>query len=220
MSLFSIDNTIDVESKTLRLAGDQIYESVMLKEVKAEELVSKTGTSFKTIYLQFQDENNVMHEHRFFPPSSTDLIVDGTFGKQASDLAHFRYAIQHMIESLNPNLFKQIKEGKKFEIKNWEEMRKFVVKAFIPGLNIPVSLKLLKDKDGYATIPKYPVGMSKEGNLYLKTRFISNVKEGQKPLVFTEKEKKAMTVAASAIPSNMSNVSFDKKSEAEEDFDI
>jgi hypothetical protein len=220
MSLFNIDNTIDVENKTPRLAGDTIYESVVLKEVKADDITSKAGQSYKTLFLQFADENNSIHEHRFFPPSATEMLVDGTFGKQASDLAHFRFSIQHMIEALNPNLFKQIKEGKKFEIKTWDDMRKFVVKAFTPGLNNPISLKLLKDKEGYATLPKYPVGVSKEGNMYLKTRFMSNLKEGQKALVFTEKEKKAMTnTTAGASPSDMTKVSFDKK-ETETDFDI
>jgi hypothetical protein len=224
MSLFNIDNTINVENNsTPRLKANEIHK-VQLKEVKADDLKGKDGKTYQVIYLKFQNDEGSVYEQRFFPPTATDAIGTGSFGQQATDLSQFRYSIQHLIEALNPNLFKQIKEGKKFTIKDWDSMRKFVVQAFTPGINIDVYLKLVADNKGYAAIPKYPVGLSKSGELYMKTRFVASVEhQEEKPIVFTDQEKKNMenqAKANSAKPSSMSDVDFEKSKPKGDDFDI
>lgn len=214
MSMFNIDNTINVESNsTPRLKANEIHE-VQLKEVNAEDLKGKDSKEYKVIHMKFQDSDGGIYEQRFFSPTSNDATTVGTFGDQPSDLTQFRYSIQHLIEAINPELFQEIKEGRKIEVKTWEEMRKFAVKALTPGLNKNVFLKLLADNKGYATIPKYPVGISKEGNLYMKTRFVASTEaQAAKPMLFTDKEKKDMEAQAkanSAKPSKMGDVDFEK----------
>lgn len=226
MSLFNIDNTINVENNsTPRLKSNEIHK-VQLKEVKAEELKGKDGKNYSVIYLKFQNNEGAVYEQRFFSPTSTEAVGDGAFGKQPTDLSQFRYTIQHFIEALNPGLFKQIKEGKKFAIKDWDSMRKFVVQAFTPGVNTDIYLKLVADNKGYATIPKYPVSVSKSGELYMKTRFVASEEHyNEKPIVFTDQEKKTMenqAKADSAKPSSMSEIDFEKGKSSKEDpeFDI
>jgi len=228
MSMFNIDNTINVENNaTPRLKSNEIHK-VQLKDVKAEDLKAKDGKEYKTISLTFKNEEGAMYEHKFFPPTDTEATSVGGYGPQPSDLSQLRYAVQHLIEALNPSLFQQIKEGKKFEIKSWDDMRKFVVKAFTSGLNTDVYLKLIADNKGYATAPKYPVGLSKTGELYLKTRFIASDKvQAEKPLVFTDQEKKNIETQAkanNAKPSSMETADFEKgggvKAKADDDFDI
>lgn len=226
MSLFNVDNTINVDSGTPRLKANEIHK-VQLKEIKAEDLKGKDSKEYKVIYLKFQNVDGSIYEQRFFCPSSTEAIVAGSFGDQPSDLTQFRYTIQHMIEAINPNLYKQILEGKKFEIKTWDEMRRFVVKAFTPGVGVDISLKLLADNKGYATIPKYPVSITKNGDLYMSTRFIANEEQSaEKPLIFTDKEKKKMVTQEKVLtsqPSSVSNIDFNKGGavpKTDDDFDI
>jgi len=227
MSLFNIDNTINIENNsTPRLRVNEIHK-VQLAEVKAEDLKGKDSKEYKVIYMKFQNEDGAIYEQRFFPPTATEATTVGTYGDQPSDLTQFRYSIQHLIEGINPDLFKQIKEGKKFEVKTWDEMRRFVVKALTPGMNTDVFLKLLADNKGYATIPKYPVGISKEGNMYMKTRFVASAThQAEKPILFTDKEKKDMETqakAAQATPSKMNDVDFEKGAgvkKSEKEFDI
>lgn len=214
MSLFNIDNSINIESNsTPRLKVNEIHK-VQLSEIKAEDMKGKDLKEYKVIYLKFQNEDGAIYEQRFFPPTATEATTVGTYGDQPSDLTQFRYSVQHLIEGINPKLFDDIKAGKKFEVRTWDEMRKFIVKALTPGLNTNVFLKLLADNKGYATIPKYPVGISKDGNMYMKTRFIaSEAHQAEKPLFFTEKEKKDMETqqkAAKATPSKMNDIDFEK----------
>lgn len=214
MSLFDIDNTINIDSNsTPRLRVNEVHK-VQLKEVEAQTLKGKDSKEYKVIYLKFQNDEGAIYEQRFFAPTATEATTIGAYGKQASDVTQFRYSIQHLIEGINPKLFQEIKEGKKFEVKTWDEMRSFVVKALTPGLNTNVYLKLLADNKGYATIPKYPVGMSKEGNPFMKTRFIaSETQQTEKPILFTEKEKKDMETqakAATSKPTKMDDVDFEK----------
>ena len=224
--MFNIDNTINVENNsTPRLKVNEIHK-VQLKEVKAEDLKGKDSKEYKVIYLKFADEDGAIYEQRFFPPTATEVTTVGTFGDQPSDLTQLRYSIQHLIEAINPKLFQEIKDGKKFDIKTWVDMRKFVTQALTPGLNTDIYLKLLADNKGYATVPKYPVGISKDGNLYMKTRFVvSEAVQAEKPILFTEQEKKNMEVQANANsvkPSKMGDVDFEKGKgvKASEEFDI
>lgn len=210
---FTIDNTINVEKGVSRLKANTIHEC-QLKEINADDFTGKDGVAYKTITARFQNEEGAIYDHKLFQPTAQEAIVDGTFGKAASDSTNLRFTIQHMIEALNPKLFQQIKDGTTFNIKSWDDMRKFVVKALTPGLNTNIFIKLIADNKGYATMPKYPAGVSKAGDLYLKTRFIASAAtHAEKPLLFTESEKTTMenqAKAASVKPTAMKSVDFDK----------
>lgn len=217
---FEIDNSVELGStRAPKLKANAIHE-VQLKEIKAEDLIGKDEKTYPVIYLKFENSNAEIYEHRFFAPTATEAVVDGKFGSQPSDLTQFRYSIQHLIEVLNPNLHTQIKAGKKFSLKTWAEMRAWVVKALSNGLLVDTEIKLIADSKGYATLPKYPVGATKTGDLYMKTRFIGP------NLTFTAYEKKAIEAqekAADAKPSSMADVSFKPeapKVKETDDFDI
>ena len=218
--LFEIDGSIELgSSKSPRLKANEIHRDVCLKEVKAEDIIGKDGTKYETIYLRFENENG-MYEHRFFPPTATESFADGQFGKQATDLTQFRYTIQHLVEALNPNLYDQIKKGKKFVLKTWKDMRLWVTNSLSGGIEIPMELKLIADNKGYATIPKYPVGVTKTGEPYMKTRFIGT------GLMFTKYELQnieAQKKASDAKPSPMSGVDFNPppaNTKTGDDFDV
>jgi len=205
---FEINNTINVNSasKQPRLAANEIHKNVVLKEVTVDDMEGKDGTKYETIYLKFEGENGAIHEHRFFKPMETEAIIDGKFGKQASDNTQFMYSILHLIEALNPNLYQQIKDGKKFSVKTWKEMRIWVVSALTAGIDVPKELKLVSDSKGYATLPKYPVSVSKNGELYMKTTFIGE------NLSFTKYEQQTIDAQKKAMsngPSKMKDVDFE-----------
>lgn len=217
--IFEIDSSVELGSnRTPRLKANEIHK-VQLKEIKSEDLTGKDGRTYPVIYMKFENAEGETYEHRFFAPTETVTLIDGKFGSQPSDYTQFRYTIQHFIEELNPNLFTQIKNGKKFSLNNWNEMRIWVVKALTHGLNVDTELKLVADNKGYATIPKYPVGLNKSNELYLKTRFIG------KNLVFTAAEKKTMEKQkelAAATPTSMSsaNLAPSPKPSTTDDFDV
>lgn len=224
---FNIDNTVVTENdKTPKLKANEIHK-VSLVEVKKDELKSKDNTTYKIIYLKFANEEGAIYEHKFFEPLSNEDKSNGQFGEQPSDRTQFRYTVQHLIEAINPTLFEEIRAGKKFQIKNWEDMRTFVVNNLTPGLNNSLALKLIADNKGYPTMPKYPVGLSKEGNFYMKSRFVASAEVHEtKPILFTDKEKKTIETqnkANMAKPSNMKDVDFEKGGGVKQDtkeFDI
>ena len=200
---FNIDNSIPaVSSQANYLAGDQIHD-VIFKGVAQGTLDStKTGQSYNTLDLKFVGIEGGEFTHRIFEPGpDAGTRKANQFGGQNPSGAEQLFAVtRHYIAALNPDYFKKLEDGtQKISAPSWDAFCQAIIKVLSKGLDKQVQLKLLKNGSGMSEVPGFPLGISRDGNLYMTTSFI-----GEK-LQFTPKELKKIEERAKAAPTNMNN---------------
>jgi len=195
--------TTDIPSQSTgatRLAANTIH-TVKFDGAEAETIEKKDkSATFDVLRLKFKGENGLFDHVIFEPKAGDEVQQENSFGsKNPSNLENLIFTVKHLLSAVAPTVAKQI-EDKGLNIDGWNGkggLREFVVNNTKKSIGAEVQIKLLADKDGNPQFPGFPLGMSREGNVYPRTNFI-----GQN-LSFTPKEIERMNSVASAKPSSM-----------------
>lgn len=222
--MFNIDNNINVTvSGSKFLTGDAIHEVTFNSIEKAE-----VGT-YQVLELRFSNDDGEFVE-RFFEPRPEDAArKQNTFGgDNPSGVEQLLGKMRSYIAALNPELNDAIEKGtKKFQAKNWDELRSAMIAAVGKKVNTKTMIKLIsvKNKNGYtnAVTPAFPMAISKEGRMYLQSAFVGEKASfNKKELKDIEARKSAPTPMAggSDATSSSAPTTTAKKDEFENfDFD-
>lgn len=177
----------------------------------------KNGDSFDVMTMKFNIENFGEYNHNVFAPQNSERKETPWGGTNPSDVETFMTICRHLLDSANPEVAKQIEEGTfELEGKNFKE---FVIKLNALAtmfIGKATSIKLLPGRNGFASFPAFPVKISKNGNLYLNTRFIGD------NLTLDQFELKQIENAKNATPTNMTSKTknaFDSSDITEDDID-
>jgi hypothetical protein len=193
-----------------RLKAGEIH-LVKYDGAEATVIEKKDGSAtFDVLKLKFKNDDGTF-EHVIFEPKEGDEVrVENAFGSQnPSNLENLIFTVKHLLAAVAPEVSKKIEE-KGLNIEGWNGkngLREFVVNNTAKSIGKEVEIKLVKDKTGNAVFPSFPLGMSKEGNVYPRTNFIG------KNLQFTAKEIERMNSITSAAPTQMSSGSSAKPAE-------
>lgn len=158
------------------------------------------SATFDVVRLKFKNEDGTFEHVLFEPKEGDEVRQDNSFGsKNPSNLENLIFTVKHLFAAVAPNVAKQI-EDKGLAIEGWNGangLRQFIVKNTDKVKGTEVQIKLVKDKNGNAVFPSFPLGMSREGNVYPRTNFIG------KGLSFTAKEIERMNNISTASATNM-----------------
>ena len=106
-------------------------------------------------------------------------------------------AVREILEALNPQLITDLDEGKLKLDGTFRDCVKNIKKATDPYVNQEVQVKLLPNNKGFNSIPSFVAGISKNGNLTIRTRFIGH------DLTLNDRELKMIEAAKTAAPTDM-----------------
>jgi len=203
--MFNLDNTTPQASNGSYLAGNAIHKVKFVEATKAEVGKDK----LPVVRIKFEDvEGKGAFEDTIFEPKSSERERGGPNNyESASQMEQFQAKLRQYIAAVNPKLDKEINEGtKKLGAKDWDGMRDMIVAALMSkGKNVGVetSIKLLKNKAGYAQAPGFVAGLTKEGKVFHRTKFVGE------DLSFTDQEMVQINKANTSAPTQMANTNDD-----------
>lgn len=134
--------------------------------------------------------------HNFFEPQS-DERQEMQWGPSASQVDHFLISVRQILEALNPQLVKDLDEGKITLEGSFAKIVKTIKKLTDEFVGDEVEIKLLPQNNGFNSIPTFVAGISKNGNLTIRTRFIGH------DLTLNDRELKMIEAAKEAKPTDM-----------------
>lgn len=161
------------------------YDTVNTKNGEANVMVLKLDVDG---YGEFK--------HNFFEPQS-DERQEMQWGLSASQVDHFLISVRQILEALNPQLVKDLDEGKITLEGSFAKIVKTIKKLTDEFVGDEVEIKLLPQNNGFNSIPTFVAGISKNGNLTIRTRFIGH------DLTLNDRELKMIEAAKEAKPTDM-----------------
>lgn len=188
------------------LEGNKIH-NVIFKGVEFSK--SKSG-EYEFIVIKFSGEEGGFFTHRGFGlrEKSGERRMTA-FGENPSEFESFMMTVKHLLHAVAPQLLKDMIDKKiVFTPKKggdslFQQYVEFISQNTLKYVGVKTQIKLVKNKKGEACFPMYPVGISKDGKVYMKTNFIGE------NLLFTNKELENIALENSAKPTKMKDDSFD-----------
>lgn len=160
--------------------------------------VDKYNGSLSGIEFRFEaTDGSGIHNQVLFEPHS-DTRTQSQYGENPSEVEQFMCKIKQIIDALDPELGKKIEQdGSKFAAPSFEGFITLLKKYLDKTVGTTTTIKLVPNKNGFATFPAYVASISRDGNLYMTTKFIGE------NLVLTSREKTAIENAVNAKPTDM-----------------
>jgi len=212
MNNFSFDSTAGTshsEAKPL-FPGNDIYDVVFdgceIRDIKG---VKDPDITYNTLSIKFSNEDGYF-THTVFEPKDGDNKretmdwTDPKSGKvnnipQASNIEKMMLLFKHLIDTVNPELAKEIDaKTKRIGAPDWKGLREVVIKATDPGKNKSTKIKLITNNKGAATFPFY-ASVNREGVAYINNNFIGD------KLFFSTKEMNKIKNINTSKPTPISN---------------
>lgn len=161
MGIFNFDsNTSFVNNGPSYLRPYDIYK-VILKKIEKTELNGKDGTKYPVVNIEFEsieDPKGIYSENLFIPTREEDMKrrVNETSGaKYPSASEKFQFTLMQIVEVLNPEGAKKIKEISN-KITTFDQFIDLIIKALKGKNNVEAYLKLVgRNVNGsvYAALP-------------------------------------------------------------------
>ena len=206
---FSTKDLGSSQSVGKSLEGNKIHEVKFLGANIHEFPNKQGGDAYEVIQFKFVGANEAPFEHSIFAPRPQDFdrgesvfLKDGKENKvpNPSNVESMMLFFKHTIDAILPEVAEKLDNGDiVLQGKTWNELRKNVVEMLAPGIGVTTSIKLIKDKNGFARFPGYFTSLNtKTGKAYVKNNFIG------KDLGFTPAEVTRMKKETTAKPTEMS----------------
>lgn len=163
--------------------------------IEYDTITTKNGEA-NVMVLKLDVDGYGEFKHNFFEPQS-DERQEMQWGSSASQVDHFLISVRQILEALNPQLVKDLDEGKITLEGSFAKIVKTIKKLTDEFIGDEVEIKLLPQNNGFNGIPTFVAGISKNGNLTIRTRFIGH------DLTLNDRELKMIEAAKEAKPTDM-----------------
>lgn len=174
---------------------------VIFKGIEKADYQSTDGTEAVDLTFEAVDGSGT-HKERLFEPKSADRST-ATFNNvevtNPSQVEQFMAKIKQIISALNPEIAASIESGeKKFTAPSFDGIVKLLKKILDSKVGTKTQIKLVPN-GRYAAFPGFPARISKNGDVYMSTKFIGDT------LTLNSYESSAIDKANSAAPTQMSS---------------
>ena len=203
---FNGSEIANVGASKEQLEGNKIHD-VQFDGCEAVEL--KDGT-MKVLRIKFSNDEGIFQHTIFEPRDGDDQDIMGPYGKNPSRIKEMMTLLRHLGAAVCPALVEYINSISGNV--TWDQIRKKIVEVTTPAIGTKTKIKLLAKKRNYtdpntgeqkerndAVFPSYFLSYSREGALYMRTKFIGP------RLVFTDKELTAIKNQENAKPVSVSS---------------
>lgn len=199
---------------------------VIFKGIERGEDFGPNAVGTIDIHFEAVDGSGIFDDKMFEPTSAerkTTTDRNGVEREQASPAEQFMAKCKQLIMALNPEAGEKIEKGEaRFKASSFDGIVKLLKKILDSKVGTQTQIKLLPNKNGYASLPSYVASINREGIVYISSKVIG------KDLTLSSYEMSRIQAAATATPTNMTksdNVLNDMKSDfgaadANEDDDL
>jgi hypothetical protein len=169
---------------------------------------------FNALELHFEAvDGSGVHNERIFEPRSSER-KESMYGTNPSEAEQFLCKIKQVIEALDPELAQAIdKNGEKFAAADFDGFVALLKKYLDKSVGKQTQIKLVPTTGNYVGFPGFIASLSKDGNIYMKTKVIGD------NLVLNARELKQIDEASKAKPTKMASAMDDELSDLKEDLD-
>lgn len=178
-----------------KFLGAGIHKATF-KGIDFDTVESKNGDEFNVMVLNLDVEGYGPYTHNFFEPQS-DERKEMQWGLSPSQVDHFLIAVRQILDALDPQLVVDLDEGKISLEGSFKKIVAGIKKLTDSHIEDEIQIKLLPQSNGFNSIPSFVAGISKNGNLTIKTRFIGH------DLTLNDRELKMIEAAKTAAPTDM-----------------
>jgi len=195
---------VQIEKKAAtRLHGNLIHK-VVLKSCSVDDLDTKNG-KVKVLSFTFEGADGLVYVDNIFEPRSQERKQNDKGYTNPSEYDMFMTKIRIYSKILAPKLFDLMNAGKLPPVNGWEQLTTMLSKQFQVAITSrkEFQIKLLKNNDGWPTLPRYFLSFNKDGEMYISSRFIAEVDD---ILEFTKSEAKKINEEQTFTPSKMPNI--------------
>ena len=195
---------VRIEKKApIYLQGNEIHKT-HLKECKAHEIDTKNG-KVKVIEFTFENEEGLIYSDRVFEPRSKERVANANGYLSPSDYDYFMTKMRMYSRVMAPKLFEMMNANKLPAVTGWDQLITILAKQFNNDLigKKEFQLKLVKNKDGWACVPRFFLSINKDGEMYVSSRFIGELEE---PIEFNKSELKNIKEKEAYTPTSMKDI--------------
>lgn len=197
-------SNLQIEKKPSTYLQGNTINIVTLKECKAIDLDTKNG-KLKVLEFTFANKDGLVYSDRVFEPRSKERVANQSGYPSPSEYDYFMTKIKMYARVMAPKLFETMNSGKLPVVSSWDQLTVLLAKQFNNDLlgKKEFKLKLLKNRDNFATVPRYFLSINKDGEMYISSRFIGELTDD---VDFTKSESKTIEEKAKYTPTAMPNV--------------
>ena len=170
--------------------------------------MGKNG-KLKVLEFTFANKDGLVYSDRVFEPRSKERVANQSGYPSPSEYDYFMTKIKMYARVMAPKLFETMNSGKLPVVSSWDQLTVLLAKQFNNDLlgKKEFKLKLLKNRDNFATVPRYFLSINKDGEMYISSRFIGELTDD---VDFTKSESKNIEEKAKYTPTAMPNVAPSK----------
>lgn len=195
----TVANARIVENNRLKCG----IHDVIFKGIEKGEDFGPDSIGTINIHFEAVDGSGIFDDKMFEPTSGdrrTTTDRNGVEREQPSQAEQFMAKCKQIISALNPEIGEKIEKGEiQFKANSFDGVVKLLKKILDPKVGTKTQIKLLPNKNGYASLSSYVASINKDGILYISSKVI-----GQ-DLTLSSYEITRIKAAATATPTNMSN---------------
>ncbi len=197
-------NNVQIEKKPSTYLQGNTINTVTLKECKAIDMDTKNG-KLKVLEFIFANKDGLVYSDRVFEPRSKERVANQSGFPSPSEYDYFMTKIKMYARVMAPKLFETMNSGKLPVVSSWDQLIALLAKQFNNDLlgKKEFKLKLLKNKDNFATVPRYFLSINKDGEMYVSSRFIGELTDD---VDFTKNELKNIEEKEKYTPTAMPNI--------------
>ena len=197
-------NNVQIEKKPSTYLQGNTINTVTLKECKSLDMDTKNG-KLKVLEFIFANKEGLVYSDRVFEPRSKERVANQSGFPSPSEYDYFMTKIKMYARVMAPKLFETMNSGKLPVVSSWDQLIVLLAKQFNNDLlgKKEFKLKLLKNKDNFATVPRYFLSINKDGEMYVSSRFIGELTDD---VDFTKNELKNIEEKEKYTPTTMPNI--------------
>lgn len=154
------------------------------------------GEDRGVMYVKFNVTGFGEYTHKLLDPKSNER-KEMQWGPTPSEEDHFMVAVIQILEALNPQIVEDLNTGKITLSGSLAKITKSVKSLTDEYVGDEVEIKVLPQNNGFTGLPRFVAGLSKAGNLTIRTRFIGH------DLTMNDRELKMIEAAKTATPTDM-----------------
>lgn len=218
--IFDLNNVNGTAITRLKAWG--IY-TVAFKGVELMSGKNKDGNTWKAMKIKFAGDEGIFEPMIFCPGDKGGERVSGeSNGKKwelPSALEQLKFTVSHLVTNIAPDLMEKVAKAVS-GITLPDEFEKLVDvlnRALAKQVNKQVKIKLVGDKNGYATLPSF-VNINKEGDAYISNNWLGDT------VAFTDYELKKRDAQKNAKPTtpteDLDTADVDTSDNSDLDFDV
>ena len=192
---FNLGTTASVIESTGTFLQPGIHKA-KFNGITRDVITGKDGNNYNVMVLNLDVEGYGEFTHNFFEPTSEER-TSSAFGENPSSAEQFLISLRQILETVDPTICEGIDNGSIKISGSFDQIVNKCHQLTKDKIGKELEVKLLPNKNGFASIPQFPAKITRSGALAIGVKFIGD------KLTLSPSEVKKIEAAKNAKPTDM-----------------